>query len=176
LLQSSATQKRRVLPEQKYSTRERTINRAVVPHSVGFFNTRFAGGCRAPIFRVRRMLSLHPRRASADAEISSSPDCLGLPSPPNRPTGHDNVTMFLYPVKGRCSLSCSLGQDDDGRVSESLGKPQAVGGGTPPTTPSKPLWSAVFRAPHPPPLAKRVQRRPPTRRVYVSMAPGRVSS
>src|SRR5205823_11237593 len=51
--------------------------------SPNFFNTRFAGGCRAPIFLHPPMLSGDEERACAGREISSSPDCLGLPSPPN---------------------------------------------------------------------------------------------
>ncbi len=135
------------------------------------FNTRFAGGCRAPIFRVRRMLSLHPQRASADAEISSSPDCLGLPSPRN--VLPDTITRqcSFTRLKDSVRYQCSLGQRGGGRVPESRGKPKGVGGGTPPTTPSKPLESAGFCAPHPPPLLKRAQRRPPIRRVYAALLP-----
>jgi hypothetical protein len=106
-----------------------SFERDSVPHSLDFFNARFAGGCRAPIFRVRRgpSLTTGEHAKAADAEISSSPDCLGLPSPRN--VLPDTITRqcSFTRLKDSVRYQCSLGQRGGGRVPESLEKPQAVG-------------------------------------------------
>ena len=107
---------------------------------VVFPYTRCGGLSGAEILSRRVLGITESTPLPGDLEFRAAPTAWGCRARTTRPTGHDTVTLCLYPAKGQGSLSVFVRTTRSaGECQSPMGKPQAVGGECAPDNPPQPV-------------------------------------